>query len=373
MTVCGSPPSTPAPVLPLAPPPGKGAKWRRIGSTKVRMMAKLDESKVKWIVRKRRDKVPVAEVAVAMRISRTWVKTLARRYRGVPIKEIVYPLPMGRPRGGLPGRREHSLVVSGYYAHVEGATLLADSIEESTGVRIPHHTVHSILKENGLARTEPGKSGQRRTARYVKRYSNTMWHTDYKLLSDGRWLVTYQDDASRKILARGAFERATAANAIKVLDEAIAEYGIPLSVLSDHGSTFCDNESGGGAKGEGQFERHLREMGIRHIKARVNHPQTNGKLERVHGEMERKLHLFMEASADLTTRGGGASAHVGGPFHAAPATDYIDRFIEWFNNERPNMALDMSIRETPAQAYRRKMPKPGDNVKEGLESSGAYA
>ena len=375
MTVCGSPAPTPAPVLPQAPPPGKGAKWRRIGSTKVRMMVKLDESKVKWIVRKRRENVPVKEVAWAMRISHGWVKTLARRYRGVPIKDIVYPLPMGRPRGGLPGRREHSLVISAYYAHMEGSTLLADSIEESTGVRIPHHVVHAILKENGLARTEHGKSGQRRTARYVKRYSNTMWHTDYKLLSDGRWLVSYQDDASRKILARGVFERATAANAIKVLDEAIAEYGVPLSVLSDHGSTFCDNESGGRAKGEGRFERHLKEMGIRHIKARVNHPQTNGKLERVHGEMERKLPLFMEASAARTTHGGGrdASAHVGGPFHAAPATDYVDRFFEWFNNERPNMALDTSIRETPAQAYRRKMPKPGDNVKEDLEASGAYA
>ena len=67
-------------------------------------MAKLDESKVKWIVRKRRENVPVGEVAVAMRISTGWVKTLARRYRGVPVNEIVYPRTMGRPRGGLPGR-----------------------------------------------------------------------------------------------------------------------------------------------------------------------------------------------------------------------------------------------------------------------------
>ena len=58
--------------------------------------------------------------------------------------------------------------------------------------------------------------------------------------------------------------------------------------------------------------------------------------------------------------------------HAAQAADPIDRFFEWFNNERPNIALDMSMRETPAQAYRRKMPKPGDNVKD-LEASGAYA
>ena len=305
-----------------------------------------------------------------MHVSHSWVKRLARRYEGVPIDEIEYPRTMGRPRGGLPGRREHSLVVSSYYAHVEGATLLADSIEKSTGVRIAHHVVHTILKENGLARTERGKSGQRRTARYVKRYSNTMWHTDYKMLPDKRWLISYQDDASRKVLAWGAFESAMAANAMTVLDKAIARYGVSLSVLSDHGSTLCDNESGGRAKGEGRFEKYLREKGIRHILARVNHPQTNGKLERVHGEIERKLYLFTEASVARTTRimgaGGGALAHVGGPFHKAPATDHIDRFFEWFNNERPNMALDMSIRETPAQAYSRKMPKPGDNVQADL-------
>ena len=346
-------------------------------------MAKLDESQVRWIVRQRRKRTPVAEVAEAMHISPSWVKSLASRYRGIPIDKIVYPYTMGRPRGGLPGRREHSLVISAYYAHMEGATLLAASIEESTGVRIPHHVVHAVLKENGLARTERGKAGPRKTARYVKRYSNTMWHTDYKLLPDGRWLVSYQDDASRRIMAWGIFERATAANAIEVLDGAIAEHGAPLSILSDHGSTFCDNESGGRRKGEGQFERYLKERGIRHIKARVGHPQTNGKLERVHGEMERKLPLFMEASAARTTRSGGGgggggggdddTAHVGGPFHTAAATDPVDRFVEWFNNERPNMALDTSIRETPAQAYRRKMPKPGDGVQRDLEMSGAYA
>ena len=325
-------------------------------------------------------------MAEGARISHSWVKRLARRYRGIPANKIVYPHTMGRPRDGLPGRREHSLVVSAYYAHMEGATLLVASIEESTGVRIPHHVVHAVLKENGLARTERGKAGQRKTARYVKRYSNTMWHTDYKLLPDNRWFISFQDDASRKIMGRGIFERATAANAVGVLDEAAARHGAPLSVLSDHGSTFCDNESGGRRKGEGQFERYLKERGIRHIKARVGHPQTNGKLERVHGEMERKLPLFMAASAARTTRsscsgggvgggGGGddAPAHVGGPFHTAAATDPVDRFIEWFNNERPNMALDTSIRETPEQAYRRKMPKPGDDVQRDLEMSGAYA
>ena len=33
-------------------------------------------------------------------------------------------------------------------------------------------------------------------------------------------------------------------------------------------------------------------MGIRHILARVKHPQTNDKLERFHDELHRKLHTL---------------------------------------------------------------------------------
>ena len=103
MTVCGSPSSSSSsPTLPEAPPPGRGAKWRWIGSGQVRVMSKLDESQVKWIVRQRRKGAPVAEVAEGAHVSSSWVKKLARRYRGIPVNKIVYPYTMGRPRDGLP-------------------------------------------------------------------------------------------------------------------------------------------------------------------------------------------------------------------------------------------------------------------------------
>lgn len=109
----------------------------------------------------------------------------------MPVSKIVYPYTMGSPRDGLPGHWDHPLVISAHYAHMEGAAPLAVSIEESTGVHIPHHVVHAMLKENGLGRMDRGKAGQCRTARHVKRYSNTMWHTDYKLLPDDRWPISF--------------------------------------------------------------------------------------------------------------------------------------------------------------------------------------
>ena len=144
-----------------------------------------------------------------MHVSPSWVKKLAGRYRNHPAGEIEFPRPMGRPRGGLPGRRERSAVLSSYYAHAEGATLLIDSIEKSTGLRVAHHVVHGILREYGLARAERGKSCRRSLTRFAKRYSNTMWHTDYKMLHDGRWLVSYQDDASRRVMGRASLRGPT--------------------------------------------------------------------------------------------------------------------------------------------------------------------
>ena len=350
-----------------------GRKWRWIGTKRVRMMSKLDESKVQWIVRQRRSGVPAAQVAETMKVSTRWVGSLVARYKGCEIGDIVFPQPMGRPRGGLPGRLEESTVVSAYYAHAEGAALLAASIEADTGLRIPHHAIHAQLVANGLAVNDPRKSGQRKTARYVKRFANTMWHTDYKMLHDGRWVLSYMDDASRAVPGHGAFDRATTANALAVLDVAIKGYGAPLSILSDRGSTFYANETSVRERGEGEFERRLKELGIRHIKARARHPQTNGKLERMHGELERKLHLFEESSAARTTRSvGGLPSHVGSPFYTKPASDPVDRFFHWFNFERPNMALDMSRRETPMQAFYRLLPKEGDDVLEDLNSPGTY-
>ena len=53
---------------------------------------------------------------------------------------------------------------------------------------------------------------------------------------------------------------------------------------------------------------------------------------------------------------------MGGPFNTKPKTDPVERFVEWFNHDRPHMSLDLDNLETPAQAFTRKMPSPGQTV-----------
>ncbi len=71
-------------------------KRRYIGKRKVRVMAKLDESKVRYILSQRRKGVPTGEIAETMGVSARWIRRLCARYRNVDLKDVTYPMRMGR-------------------------------------------------------------------------------------------------------------------------------------------------------------------------------------------------------------------------------------------------------------------------------------
>ena len=52
--------------------------------------------------------------------------------------------------------------------------------------------------------------------------------------------------------------------------------------MTDHGSQFFANESKVKKNRVSKFEQKLVELDIKQILAGIQHPQTNGKLERLH-------------------------------------------------------------------------------------------
>jgi len=136
------------------------------------------------------------------------------------------------------------------------------------------------------------------------------------------------DDASRLIVGYGIFQQATAENTIQTLKQAIAKYGCPHEILTDRGSQFYANESERHEKGISQFETYLTDHDIKHLLCHVNHPQTNGKLERFYGVYEQKQHQFKS----------------------------IDEYIHWHNEVKPHLSLNIETLETPIQAFHRKQP-----------------
>ncbi len=101
------------------------------------------------------------------------------------------------------------------------------------------------------------------------------------------------------------FASATTENTIKVLKEVFREYDIPDEILTDHRTQFVAAKNR--EKAKHRFKDFLAENGVRHILARVNHPQTNGKIERFFGLIDQKLHLFDSVE------------------------EFVYRFVYWYN------------------------------------------
>jgi len=169
------------------------------------------------------------------------------------------------------------------------------------------------------------KRKQRKWVRFERKHSMELWQGDWKMLRE-KWIIAFMDDTSRFITCYGIFDSATTENTIKVLREGLSEYGIPDEILTDPGTQFVAAKSR--EKAKHKFKDFLAENRVRHILARINHPQTNGKIERFFGLMEQKLHLF----------------------------DSVDEFVSWYNYVKLHMSLNFDELETPYQALLRKLP-----------------
>jgi putative transposase len=234
----------------------------------------------------------------------------------------------GRPRKPTTSN-QIAAVLEAYNKYRLGACLPESILAAEFGVKMSHNKVHVVLREHGLAKREPKKARRRKWVRYERKHSMPLWHTGWKYIKSlQKWLIACLGDASRLVVSYGLFDEATTANAIAVLEEGIKHYGLPDAVLTDRGSQFYANAGEKKAKGECGYETYLRVNGIRHIVGRVNHPQTNGKVERFYGTVEQKFKFF----------------------------DSVDEFVRWYNEIKPHMSLNTDELETPARAFYRKLP-----------------
>ena len=168
--------------------------------------------------------------------------------------------------------------------------------------------------------------------RYEREHSGSLLHGDWHRSSLSHpYVILWEDDASRKILSGGEFDTTSTERAIETLQAAQKEarsWGLEVrEVNTDRGSEFYCTEKDLHRPGIGQFQLYLQEQGIRHVVSGVNHPQTNGKLERLWFEYDKHRWRF--------------------------AT--LQEFIDW-NNDQIHDSLWVEIFETPREAFQRKLP-----------------
>ena len=293
----------------------------------IRLMRKLTEKKIRWIIRWFNRGKPTRELADIQRVSQRRIQQLIKEQRDTG--RIVFRMP-GRPRKPIP--LEDIKLILSEHPRNSGAVMLEKTINAKHKKHIPHNIIHMVLKAAGYARDEPKKQKRRKWVRYEREHSLELVHTDwYETKTEPKkHVIAYLDDATRTILACDEYDKQNSANTIKTLMKAILfakPYGGIKAILTDRGSEFCPVKQDKKGRAKSEFQEFLEKHGIKHIVGRVKHPQTNGKIERWYQTYGKKRFKF----------------------------ESIQEFLKWYNEERAHMSLKLHYAETPYEAFIRKM------------------
>jgi len=140
------------------------------------------------------------------------------------------------------------------------------------------------------------------------------------------------DESLRYILSGDEFDSATGENSIGIVKDMLNEYVWMQKiepVRTNIGSQYYTNKKDKNGMSESKFEAFLKENGIKHIKARVKHPQINGKVEKWY-DLYEKQRSKLDSFAD---------------------------FANWYNTVRYHESLDTKYYlRTPENAFWSRLP-----------------
>lgn len=282
-------------------------------------MYKLTFKKRIWIVKQHLQGASVSKIALAQNIHRS----------------AVYQLLNTHKEYGWDGLKDHKTGRSETVLNPTAVIIILDlrkrfgcgachieQILKQKGFGISHRQIEKILIRNNLIVPNLKKQKSRKWVRYELPNPNDLWHTDWSYDPfSGKQLTVYIDDRTRLVTGYGLFDNATAENSVSLLYGSIAEYGKPRAVMTDHGSQFYANHPNAQQENT-EFRKVLDILGIKHYLARVNRPQTNGKVER----------FFLSYKTEFTT----------GTF-----TNVKD-YVQHYNEKRLHMSLNY---RTPKEVW----------------------
>ncbi len=275
------------------------------------------------------------EVARAHGVSKSWVAKLVGRYREGGYGAIV---PRSRRPKRIPDRTppelEDEIVALRKELQDQGLDAGAETIHHHLSVRrtdVPSvSTIWRVLRRRGFVTPQPHKRPRSSWVRFEARLPNECWQSDvtHWRLADGTeaQIVNFLDDHSRLVVGSRVLVSATAGRVVEVFREAGARWGFPAALLTDNGCAYTTWHRGG----PNVMQTELLALGIDYRHSRPYHPQTCGKVERLHQTM--KAFLARQPGAESIT----------------DLQAQVDRFVAYYNEIRPHRARE---RLTPRAAF----------------------
>ncbi len=205
---------------------------------------------------------------------------------------------------------------------------LSVKITDEQKIFISESSVYRILKEKGLI-TTPAYILLSASNEFKNKtqFVHELWQTDFtyfKILGWGwYYMSTILDDYSRYIIYWELCRNMTAADVERSVEKALTIAGLQNGqrpkLLSDNGSCYIAAE----------LKNYLNTKGVKHIRGKVNHPQTQGKIERYHRSLKNIIKLNHYFCPD-------------------ELKDALENFVNYYNHRRYHESLD---NVTPADVY----------------------
>jgi transposase InsO family protein len=297
----------------------------------------VQEQRVQFVVAASRRSQSFGSLCQEFGISRPTGYLWLRRYQREGVRGIAE-----RSRRPLASPRRTDTVLEQRVAEVRrrypdwGARKLRVVLQRE-GIELARNTIHRILLRRDLVH----EADQHPAAlqRFERQRPNELWQMDFK--GPKRWPqpvgpLSVLDDHSRYVIVLAANGSTDGQSVREQLERAFHSCGVPDAMLMDHGTPWWSQKA---PSGRTKLSLWLMRQGICLCWSGIRHPQTQGKIERFHGSLQRAL-----------SRRGIPEGHL---------QSWLDEYRWEHNHVRPHEALDM---KTPASVWqpsrRRYDPRP---------------
>ncbi len=231
---------------------------------------------------------PVARACREFGISRKTGYKWLRRHRADPAAALTNRPRTPRCSPGRIDQRVERRILDARDSSGWGARKIR-SLLHRRHVEVPSiKTVHNVLRRHG--RVHPPPERPQPLQRFERAAPNELWQLDFKgPLEVGRRRrhpLAVLDDHSRFLLVLQLCNDLTFQTTWRILWDAFGEFGLPDSLLTDNAFGTTHQHP----KTLSLFESKLIRLDIRPLHGRPYHPQTQGKIERFNGTLQRELY-----------------------------------------------------------------------------------
>jgi transposase InsO family protein len=306
----------------------------------------VQEQRVRFVVAAHRREKTMVGLCQEFGISRAVGYEWLRRYRQGGVAAIAErsrrPQQSPRRTGGALEQR----VVELRQRYPDWGARKLRILLQHEGMELARNTIHRILLRHDLIAAEDRHPAA--VERFERATPNELWQMDFKgakLWHTKVGPLSVLDDHSRYVIVLRAVASTHTEQVREPLIEAFLKHGVPEGMLMDHGTPWWSVQSTGGMT---KLSLWLMRQGIGLHWSRVRHPQTQGKVERFHGELQRALARRRVLVPDVQA--------------------WLDEFRWEHNHVRPHEALAM---QTPASRWRPSLRRYDPNPPRWEYPSGA--